>query len=319
MLEWLYGNPVLFHTLIVVASLFIMFKAADLLVEGISSYAHKLGLSDAIIGLVVVAMAASSPEIISSVTGFISGGADVGFGAIIGTNMVHIGFALGILALLGKRTSLEAGIFSRQKLLMWAALMLPLLLALDGELSRVDGVLLLIAFGLYMTNLWRLEGTLGKMRKNVRLKTIWRDVFVFVGCLAAILLAGRWLVFSSVNLARAFDIPAYFIALTVIGVGTTMPDIAVELRSLFKAHAAIGLGDLLGSLMIEFLLFFGLLALIKPLPVNVLTVINAFIFLSLSITTLMLLMRKKVLTWKHGLLFLGYYAAFIAIEIWKIA
>ncbi len=318
MLEALYANPVVFNSIIVVLSLFIMFKAADLLVEGISHYARRLGLSDAIIGLVVVAMAASSPEIISSVTGFISGGSDVGFGAILGSNMVHVGFALGLLALFGKRTSLEAGLFSRQKFMMWAELMLPLLLALDGELSRVDGVLLLVAFGLYITNLWRLEGTLGKMKKNVKLKSLWQDAFVFIGCLAAVLLAGRWLVFSSVTLANHFGIPAYFIALTIIGIGTTMPDIAVELRSVFKKHQAIGLGDLLGSLMIEFLLFFGILSIIKPLKVNVLTVLNALFFLALSITTLMIIMRKNQLTWKHGLLFLAYFTAFIAIEIWKI-
>ncbi len=333
MLEALYANPVVFNSIIVVASLFIMFKAADLLVEGISSYAHKLGLSDAIIGLVVVAMAACAPEIISSVTGFLSGQGSVGFGTIIGANMVHVGFALGILALVGGRTSLEAGIFSRRKLLMWAALMLPMFLILIDViekylfnepnvfigLSRLDGFILLGAFTLYITNLWRLEGTLGRMKKKVRFKTIWRDAFVFLGCLAAILLAGRWLVFSSVTLANHFSIPAYFIALTIIGIGTTMPDIAVELRSLFKAHAAIGLGDLLGSLMIEFLLFFGILSVIRPLQVDVASVANAFVFLALSITTLMLLIRGNVLNWKHGVLFLCYYVAFIAIEIWKIA
>jgi cation:H+ antiporter len=202
--------------------------------------------------------------------------------------------------------------------MMWAALMLPLLLALDGQLSRVDGILLLVAFSLYLMNLWKLEGTLGKMKKNVQLKNIWRDGVIFIGCLAAIILAGRWLVFSSVNLASVFGIPPYFIALTIIGVGTTMPDIAVELKSLFKAHAAIGLGDLLGSLMIEFLLFFGILTIIHPLEVQVGTVLNALIFLAIGITTLMFLMRNKYLTWKHGLLFLGYFAAFIAIEVWKI-
>jgi cation:H+ antiporter len=319
MLEWFFGNPVLFHSVIVLASLFVLFKAADYLVEGISDYAKKLGLSDAIIGLVVVAMAASSPEIISSLTGFLSGQGAVGFGTIIGSNMVHVGFALGILALLGRRTSLEAGIFSRHKLLMWAALMLPLLLALDGVLSRVDGVLLLSAFCLYLMHLWRLEGTLGKIKKNVKLETIWRDVFIFLGCLTAILLAGRWLVISAVELAHASGIPTYFIALTVIGIGTTMPDIAVELRSVFRAHAAIGLGDLLGSLMIELLLFFGIVSIIRPMDVKVATVVNAFFFLALSITTMMLILRNKVLTWKHGFLFLGYYAAFIMIEIWKIA
>jgi cation:H+ antiporter len=318
MLDWLFANPLLFHSLIIILSLFVLFKAADLLVDGISGYAKKLGLSDALIGLVVVAMAASSPEIISSLTGFLGGHGSVGFGTIIGANMVHVGFALGILALVGGRRPLEAGIFSRHKLVMWAALMLPLLLALDGQLSRVDGVLLVAAFVLYLVNVWRIEGTLGKLKKNVKLKTLWRDAAVFLGCLVAILLAGRWLVVSSVGLAEAFSIPAYFIALTIIGIGTTMPDIAVELKALFKEHSGIGLGDLLGSLTIELLLFFGIISIIQPLQVNVPTVLNAFIFLALSITTLMLLMRKNELNWKHGILFLGYYLAFIGIEIWKI-
>lgn len=318
MLESLYANPILFHSIIVILSLFVLFKAADLLVEGISHYAKRLGLSDAIIGLLIVAMAASSPEIISAITGFVRGEGNVGFGAIIGSNMVHVGFALGLLALVGKKTSLEAGIFSEHKFMMWAAIMLPLLLALDGELSRVDGVLLLITFGLYIVQLWHREGTLGRLKKNVKLTTIWRDSVIFLGCLVAVLLTGRWLVISSVSLSRELGIPSYFIALTVIGIGTTMPDIAVELRSLFRARAAIGLGDLLGSLMIELLLFFGIIAVIKPIPVQVSTVANAFFFLALSITTLMLLMRQKTLTWKHGLLFLSYYAVFIGIEIWKI-
>ncbi len=317
-LEFIYGNPVLFHSIIVLASLFILFKAADLLVEGISGYAKKLGLSDAIIGLLVVAMAASSPEIISAVTGFLAGHSNVGFGAIIGSNMVHVGFALGILALVGKSRPLEIGIFSQQKLMMWAALMLPLLLALDGQLSRVDGVLLILAFVLYVGKIWQIEGTLGRLKKNVQLRTIWRDVFIFLGCLVAVLLAGRWLVFSSVGLAQAFGIPPYFIALTIIGVGTTMPDIAVELRSLSRKRTTIGLGDLLGSLMIELLLFFGIVSIIRPLDVQITTVANAFFFLALSMTTLMLLLRGKELTWKHGLIFLGYYAVFISIEIWKI-
>jgi cation:H+ antiporter len=319
MLEALYANPLLFHSLVVLASLFILFKAADLLVEGISGYAKKLGLSDAIVGLVVVALAASSPEIISSLTGFLAGHGSVGFGTIIGSNMVHVGFALGLLALVGRRRPLEVGIFSQQKFMMWAALMLPLLLALDGQLSRMDGALLILAFCIYIGKIWQLEGTLGRMRKTVRLTRLWRDAFIFLGCLAAVLLAGRWLVFSAVGLSQALGIPAYFIALTVIGVGTTMPDIAVELRSLFRQRSTIGLGDLLGSLMIELLLFFGIVSIIRPLEVNVFTVANAFFFLALSMTTLMLIMRGKELTWKHGLLFLGYYAVFISIEIWKIA
>lgn len=311
-------HPLVFNAIVVVASMFILFKSADLLVEGISGYARKLGLSDAIIGLVVVAAAASAPEIISSLIGFVAGQESVGFGAILGSNMVHAALGLGIVALLGKRIVLEPGIFTQQKLMVWAAMMLPFLLALDGRLSRVDGVLLIAVFGFYAWRVWQVEGTLGRMKKRVKLKNLWRDVFIFLGCLAALLLAGRWLVFSSVQLSYQFGIPPYFIALTVIGIGATIPDLVVELRSVFKKHANIGLGDLLGSLMIELLLFFGVLALIKPLNVNVVEVMNAFIFLATSITFVMFLMRGKSITWKHGLVLMGLFFAYLLVEIAKI-
>jgi len=312
-------DPLFLNVIVLAASLYILYKSADLIVYGISDYAKKLGLSDAIIGLVVVAMAASAPEIISSLTGFLAGSGSVGFGAILGSNMVHVGFALGILALVGKKLELEPNIFTKQKMFMWAVLMLPFLLSLDGILSRADGVVLVVAFGLYVARLWHMEGTLGKLKENVKLKSIWRDVFIFLGAFAALLLAGRWLVFTSINIAAYFQLPAYFIALTIIGVGTTIPDMAIELRSLFRKKATIGLGDLLGSLMIELVLFFGVLSIVQPLVIDIKIVLNALLFLAGSITFIMLLMRGKEINWKHGLVLLGFYAAFMLIEIYRIS
>ncbi|HLF55004.1 MAG TPA: sodium:calcium antiporter [Candidatus Nanoarchaeia archaeon] len=312
------AHPLLFNGLVLLASLYILFKSADLIVYAISDYAKKLGLSEAIIGLVVVAMAASAPEIISSLTGFLTGQSGVGFGTILGSNMVHAGLALGILCLLGKEIKLEPSIFTKQRFIMWTALMLPFVLAFDGLLSRADGVILVGAFAAYLLKLWQMEGTLGKIKKSVRFKTIWKDVFIFLGCFAALMLSGTWLVFSSIQIAKYFNIPAYFIALTVIGIGTTIPDLSVELRSLYRKHASIGLGDLLGSLIIELILFFGLVAIIKPIAVDISQAMNSVIFLALAITTIMFWMNKKKLTWKHGLILLGLYAVFIAIEIYKI-
>jgi cation:H+ antiporter len=312
------AHPLIFNGLVLAASLFILFKSADLIVYGISNYAKKLGLSDAIIGLVVVAMAASAPEIISSLTGFITGQEGVGFGTIIGTNMVHAAFALGVLTVLGRKITLESNIFTRRRLVMWVALMLPFVLALDGQLSRADGIILVSAFIAYLLQLWHMEGTLGRIKKNIQFKNIWRDALIFLGAFAALMLAGRWLVFSSVQIANYFQLPTYFIALTVIGIGTTIPDVAIELKSLFKAHASIGLGDLLGSLIIELLLFFGLVALFKPITINLAQAANAIFFLVLSITLMMFWMNKKELTWKHGAAFLTLYLAFLAVEIYKI-
>jgi len=314
----IFTHPIVFSSFILIASLYILLKSADYIVLSIGNYAKRLGLSDAIIGIVVIAMAASAPEIISSLTGFLSSGESVGFGSILGANMVHVGFALGILCLIGRKVKLEPNIFTKRRLLMWAFLMLPFILALDGQLSRPDGAILVIAFCTYLGILWKLEGTLGKIKKNVNLRHIWKDALVFLLAFAALMLSGRWLVFSSVTIANELNVPAYFIALTIIGIGTTIPDIAIELKSVFSKREGIGLGDLLGSLVIELLLFFGILALLKPIDVNLGLVLNAFIFLVLLISAMIFFLNKKELTWEHGSLFLGGYLLFLLIEIYKI-
>lgn len=311
-------DPFLFNIAIMIFALIILFYAADLIVLGISSYARKLGLSDYLTGLVVVAMAASMPEIVSSIIGLSINEPSVMFGTILGSNMVHMALLTGVLVFIGKRLNLECQILEKSKVILWFLLLLPFVLALDSELSRLDGFILVIAFAFYLILLWHQEGRLGKIKKNVRFKTIWRDMFIFVGSLVALLLAGRWLVFSGVQVARLLDIPPYFIALTVISIGGAIPDLAVEIRSLFRGHQAIGVGDALGSTVIEFLLFFGIVAMIVQLQVNLASIANAAFWLLASITVMLYYIHKKVITRKHGLVLLAFYAAFLLIEVVKI-
>jgi cation:H+ antiporter len=302
---------------IVIASLYILFKAADLIVFGISDYAKKLGLSDYLIGLVVVAMAASTPEVISSVFGLMLGKGEVLFGSILGANMVHFALAIGVLLLIGKKMSLDAPIFEKKKLLMWIFMMLPFVLMLDGTLSRSDGVVLVGTFIFYLSLLWKQEGTIGKIKKYVTLKNIWRDMVIFAGGLVALILAGKWLVTGAVNLSTMVGLPAYLVALTVIGFGTTLPDFIIEFRALKKGHTAIGVGDALGSAMIELILYFGVVAIIKPLQIPLNEIFSTVIFLAVSLTALLFLVRKKQATWKHGLILVGIYLVFMAVEILK--
>ncbi len=311
-------HPILFNVLVLIASVYILFKASDLIVDGIGGYAKQLGLSDHIVGFVVVAMAASMPEVVSSLMGLFMGDSGVMFGSILGTNMLHSCLVVGVLAVVSRKLPVEAKLIEKAKLPFWFAMMLPLLLIGDGTLSRTDGVVLLAAFFGYLSYLWRIEGTLGKLKKNIKLKNIWRDCFVFLGALVALLLAGRWLVFSAVTIAKEAGIPSYFISLTIIATATAFPDFVVGLRSVKKGRAAIGIGDLLGSIPVQLLLYFGMIGLINPVTIPLKTVTNVMIFLALGLTALVYSIKLKQITWRYGLLFISLYATFILIETWKV-
>lgn len=315
--DFLVRDPIFFNTVIILASFYIIFKAADLIIDGIGDYAKKLGLSNYLIGIVVIALAASMPEVITSVMGFVSGEEGVGIGAILGTNMVHAVLVVGVLLVIGKKMEVEFKLLEKSKLVLWAFLMLPFVLMFDGLLSRSDGIILVSVFVFYLVMLWKKEGTFGKIKKNVKLKTVWRDVFIFLGSLAALMLAGRWLVFGAVNIANTIGVSPFFISLTVIAIGSTIPDFMVGLRSVVKGVSEIGIGDILGSVVIELLLFFGIVAIISPIKIPVAGVLSTMIFLMCGLTMLLFFLRKKVLGWKHGALMLAVYVAFLVVEIIK--
>ncbi len=311
-------DPLLFYAVAVIGSLFIIFKSADYLVDSVSSYSRKLGMSYSLTGLIVVAMAASTPEVFTSLVGALKGEEGIAFGTILGTNMVHLALVVGFLAVLAGRMKIDSELLGKSKLFLWCILMLPFLLLLDGTLSRFDGGILLLAFCLYLVRLWRAEGSLGRIKKNVKITRIWRDGLTFCLGLIALLIASILLVFGASGLARVFHIPPYFIAITVIAVGATLPDFAVAFRAVRKGYAELGIGDTLGSVCIELLLYFGLLGLFHPFAVPLSDIGNALVFLPLSITLLLLLLRRKEMTAAHGVAFLGIYAAFFALEALKI-
>jgi cation:H+ antiporter len=312
-------DPFLFHTVIILLSLTIIMKAADNVVDAISRYAKKVGLSDYIIGLVVIAFAASMPEVISSLTGLVLGKEEVMIGTILGTNMVHMALVLGTLAVVGKKLDVECKILNKSLITLWVVLTIPfVLMFLGGGLSRIDGVILIMLFVAYLFFLWHTEGTIGNIKKDIKVRTIWKDAFIFVGSLFALLLAGRWLVFSAISIAGIFSIPLFFIAITVIAVGGAIPDFAVGLKSVLKGHQGIGIGDILGSIVLQFLLFFGLVGIINPISINFSQIGHTVFFLFLGLTFLFYVIHKKVMHRSHGVVMLIIYFSFIAVEIIKI-
>jgi cation:H+ antiporter len=292
----------------------IIIKAADIAVFGISDYAKRFGLSDYIIGILVVSLASSVPELVSSINGAIMGDGGIIFGTILGSNIVELTIVLGSVALVGRKLLLECKVLEKTKSDIFILIILPFILIFDGTLSRIDGAILVFAFIFYVFILWHKEGELGHIKQEVPIKYLWRDAFLFIGCLAAIMLGSRWLVNSSVSIANNLGISSFIVALVVIGIGSSVSDWSIGVRSALQKHQAVGIGNILGSNVVKSTLFFGVLALLNPItfPFSKLWAIIIFTIVATSLT--LYFMSRKVMRRTHGLIMLAIYVAFLAVQ-----
>ncbi len=307
--------PLLFHILVIIASLVLLILAADKALDGIVNYARKLGLSGYLIGLIVISIGASMPELISSLMGSLEGDSGVVFGTIMGSNICGIALVIGASALFAKKLDLDPHVLERTEVMTFFIVLLPFLLIIDGMLGRIDAAVLISIYFAYIFMIWRKEGEMGGIKKEVNLRNIYLDGIIFVLALAVILLSGRYLVYSSIRVSSILEIPSYLVSLVIIGLGTSMPDLTVSIRSLMKGEKSIGIGNSLGSIVIKSLLFLGILALLNPIIIDPWTIIFAEFALLLSIGLIFYFTSKGVLTWKNGLVLIGVYLIFIVKEV----
>jgi cation:H+ antiporter len=308
-------NPLILNLFIVIASLVLMAKASDLAVYGVSRYARKLGLSDYIVGILIVAIAASMPELVASITGATLGNDGIVLGTLFGSNLAGLALVLGITTIFGKKVSTKSKVLRGTNLFMWGLIMLPILLLFDGKLSRIDGIFLVLAFIFYVVYIWRKEGSLGKVKKDVKFETILKDGFIFAGSLIVILLSARYLVFSSIMIANSLGISSFLIALSVIAIGATMPDIMVAIKSVKQKHEGVGYGNVVGSMVVKALLFLGVIAIINPIEYSVLALGNLIFFRTAMVTLVLFWATKGMIKRKQGLVLLLMYAIFMIIEV----
>ena len=310
-------NQLFLHVAIVIVGLFIIVKSADYVVYGVERYSRRLGLSGSVTGLIIISIAASMPEIFSALNGMFAGSSDVLFGSLIGNNFVHMGLLIGLIILFSRTINLEYSALQKSLLWIGALFLVPFVLMADGRLSRFDGFLLLTGYITYLVMMWRQEKASGGMKKHVPFKHIWKDGLVFIVALGALLLGARLLVFSSLQAAHILNIPPFLVAITIIGVGGAIDDFAIGLQSVRSGKGTIGVGDAIGSVMNEFLLFFGVVGIIKPLDVPIGQLWLGAVFLVVAtMTTLTLLRYGKIRRW-HGIILISLYFIYLGIEIGK--
>jgi cation:H+ antiporter len=258
--------------LAIIAGFALLVWGADRFVMGASATARNLGVSPLIIGLTIVGFGTSAPEMLVSAMAAWSGNPNMGIGNALGSNITNIGLVLGVTAIITP-LSVRSETLKREFPLLFAVMLIALALLLDGRMDRFDGVVLLI--GMISLVYWMVALGLRERRNSDPMSSEYTDeipahmpmvraIFWLVVGMVILLGSSRLLVWGSVNVAQWFGISDLIIGLTIVAIGTSLPELAASVMSALKGEHDIAVGNVLGSNMFNLLAVLGMPGLIQP-------------------------------------------------------
>lgn len=254
---------------LVVAGLVLLVLGGDLLVKGAVNLSLRLGLTPLVVGLTVVAFGTSAPELMVSLSAALSGTTDIAVGNVVGSNIANVLIILGATAVVSRIVT-RGHDLRESWAMMIAASVLLIGLALMGPIGRLQGALLLAALALV---LWRqLSGGAASDEtpelEGAVLGARWRTILLWLaGGLTALPLGANLLVTGAADIARLLGISEAVIGLTLVAVGTSLPELAASVASALRGRADMALGNVVGSNLFNLLAILGVTALVQPLAV----------------------------------------------------
>ncbi|MFD2245738.1 calcium/sodium antiporter [Pontibacter ruber] len=308
-----------------IAGFILLVKGADTLVSGASSVAKTYGLSDMIVGLTIVSFGTSMPELIINILASLRGESGLAIGNVFGSNVANLLLILGVSALINplpiKRNTILTEIpFSLIATLLVGFLANAVLFSDKTQLyiSRIDGVILLFFFLMFMAYVYNVAKTQDDQTGNdVNKKEVMpvakSVLFILIG-VGALFVGGIWVVDGAVAIAKVFGLSESFIGLTVVAIGTSLPELVTSAIAAYRRSMDIAVGNVVGSNIFNLLWILGISALINPLPFNVLN--NTDILMMIFASTLLILTipfgQQNTVGRISGIIFLLVYFGYIA-------
>lgn len=301
---------------LLVIGLLLLVKGADWLVEGASTVARKKRVSDLAIGLTIVAFGTSAPELVVNVVASVQNHQDIVFGNIIGSNNFNLFAILGIAGLITPLAVQSSTVYKEIPISLFAALLLFVLVngfLFGGDiLSRMDGMILLVFFALFLLYVYK---QLKRDPEKTEVKTVelsnakvWG--LIIIG-LAGLVIGGRLVVTSAVDMATAMGVSEKLIGLTIVAAGTSLPELATTVVAALKKNNDIAVGNIIGSNIFNIFFILGVSAVVRPIPFDV--IFNNDLYLLFGGTILLFLTmftfgKKQLDRWEAGILLAIYVA-----------
>ncbi|MBO4389402.1 MAG: calcium/sodium antiporter [Lachnospiraceae bacterium] len=307
---------VFLNTILLAAGFVLLVKGADFFVDGTSSIAKKFGIPELIIGLTIVAMGTSAPEAAVSITGALSGSAEISVGNVVGSNIMNILVILGLASAIVP-IAVERSTIRYEIPFMIAISVLFFLLGIDGNIGRIDGMVLWFAFILYFVYLFYMS----KVQKDSEDEDIpdyplWKaSVFTALGLLF-IICGSNFAIQGASELARYFGLSERLIGLTIVALGTSLPEMFTSVTAARRGNADIAIGNIVGSNIFNILFVLGTSALIIPVPFAAAFRVDAVIAILAAVLLWLLSVRYKNIGRIGGIIMLvGYVGYFVYLLI----
>lgn len=243
---------------------------SDILVDGASSVARKIGISEFVIGIIIVGFGTSCPELVVSVTGAIDGNSAVSLGNVTGSNIFNILMILGLTAILSPIAITKDNKTKDIPILLCVTIFFCLI-ALKGTINRLDAALFLVIFAIYLLyNFKAGKAEAAAIEEEVVEKSYstFLSILMIVGGLAGLIFGGKLFVNNAVTLAHALGASDKFIAVTILAVGTSLPELMTCVVAAAKKKGQLALGNIVGSNVFNILLILGVSGLIHPLDTH---------------------------------------------------
>lgn len=303
----------LIQIVLLTAGFVLLVKGADWFVDGASAIAEKLRIPPLIIGLTIVAMGTSAPEAAVSISAALKGNADITIGNIVGSNILNILIILGLSAAIAPLAVEQSTIRRDMPFLLGISLLL-IVQGWDSSITRFDGLIMLVLFAAYLIFL------LVKAKRqpqqdsiNAGQRSLWQIPLTVIG-LAAIVIGSNMAVDAACAIARLLGMSERFIGLTIVALGTSLPELFTSVIAARKGNADIAIGNIVGSNVFNILFVVGLSAVIVPVPFAAAFRFDSVVSIAAAVFLLICCGRSFSLKRWHGILMLaGYLAYFMMI------
>lgn len=311
---------------ILIIGFFFLIKGADLFVDGAASIARKFNIPSMVIGLTIVAMGTSAPEAAVSITSSLAGQNDMSVANVVGSNFFNILMVLGVSAIIAKLPVQKNTIKKDTPFLLIVSVLL-LIFAFDKNISRIEGIIFLVIFVyfLYTTvkSAKNTEGSTSLSDNEIAVSDndiptdtpMFKTIILSLIGIAGIIFGGDMVVDSATSIATMFGMSANLVGLTIVAVGTSLPEFVTSIVAIKKGETEIAIGNVIGSNVFNILLVLGLATAIFPIAISTFALIDIVFMVAITILLYLFMKKDNCLVKKHGFIFIILYIAYMAYTI----